>query len=78
VVDGVVDGVLRVRVAAPPADDAANRALVRLLAHELDVPVSAVHIVAGARGRAKILALHGVDRASLAARWPGLRLPPTG
>ena len=37
-VDGVVDGVLRARVAAPAVAGAANHALVRLIAAELGVP----------------------------------------
>ena len=71
-VDGVVDGALRVRVTAPPVDGAANEALVRLLATELALPRSAVRIVAGAGARSKVVALDGVDRATLLARWPDL------
>jgi uncharacterized protein YggU (UPF0235/DUF167 family) len=71
-VDGVVDGVLRVRVAAPPVDGAANRALVALVAGELGVPRSAVRIAAGETGRTKVLEVAGVDPARISARWPGL------
>ena len=73
-VDGVVDGVLRARVAAPAVDGAANQALLRLIAHELGVPRRSVRLVAGATGRTKVLAVDGVDPAALAGRWPGLRV----
>ncbi len=41
-IEGVVDGVLRARVAAPAVDGAANQALLRLLADALVVPRSDV------------------------------------
>jgi uncharacterized protein YggU (UPF0235/DUF167 family) len=72
-VDGVVEGVLRVRVAAPPVDGAANKALLRLLADELGVPRSAVRLISGVTGRTKVVEADGVDGAVVAARWPGLR-----
>jgi hypothetical protein len=71
-VDGVVDGVLRVRVAAPPIDGAANEALTRLIAAELGLPRSAVRLAGGARNRRKWIELDGVEPAALRARWPGL------
>ena len=71
-VDGVRDGMLHARVAAPPADGAANLALVRLLAHELDVPPGAVRLVAGATGRRKIIAIDGIGPERVRERWPGL------
>jgi uncharacterized protein (TIGR00251 family) len=71
-VDGVVDGVLRVRVSAPPVDGAANRALVHLLATELGVPRRDVRVVAGASARIKQVAIDGVAADVVAARWPGL------
>ncbi len=72
-VDGVGDdGVLRVRVAAAPVDDLANRAVIRLLAAELGVPASAVRIIAGSSARRKLIAVDGASRAMLEARWPGL------
>lgn len=73
-VEGAADGVLRVRVAAPPVDEAANRSLERLLARELGVPPSAVRIVAGATGRRKTIAVEGVSTAAILARWPGIGL----
>jgi uncharacterized protein YggU (UPF0235/DUF167 family) len=72
-VEGVVDGVLRVRVAAPPVEGEANASLIRLLARELDVPRSAVAIVAGAGSRTKTVAVAGLARESIVRRWPGLR-----
>jgi hypothetical protein len=74
-VDGVgEDGVLRARVAAAPAENAANRSLIRLLAAELGVAPSALRIVRGATSRGKTVAVTGVDRAAILARWPGLGL----
>lgn len=73
-VEGVVDGVLRARVASAPADGAANEALVRLLARELGVPRSAVSLVSGVTARRKIVAVEGRDREAILARWPGLRV----
>jgi uncharacterized protein (TIGR00251 family) len=70
-IDGVADGVLRVRVAAPPVDGAANEALVKLLASELGVPRSSVHLVSGATARTKLIEVDGAA-ALIAARWPGL------
>ncbi|HYH94215.1 MAG TPA: DUF167 domain-containing protein [Candidatus Saccharimonadales bacterium] len=73
-VDGVVDGVLRVRVGAPAVGGSANIALIRLLADELDIPRTSIRIVAGATSRAKLLVVDGVSAEDLSARWPGLRV----
>jgi pyridoxal phosphate enzyme (YggS family) len=73
-VDGVLDGVLRARVAAPPVEGAANEALLRLLADELRVPRRDVRLVAGAGGRTKVVVVDGLRPDRVAERWPGLRL----
>jgi uncharacterized protein (TIGR00251 family) len=66
-VGGEWQGALKVRLTAPPVDDKANEALRRLLAERLNVPVSAVSILAGARGRTKRLAVTGVTAAKIQA-----------
>jgi len=71
-IDGVVEGALRARVAAAPVDGAANDALCRLIARELDVAPTTVELVAGASGRRKRIAVRGIEPASLLARWPDL------
>ena len=71
-VDGVVDGELRVRVAAPALDGAANHALLRLIADQLDLPRTAVRLAAGASGRRKLIAIDTIEPAVVSARWPGL------
>ena len=74
-IEGVTEaGELRCRVSAPPADGAANRALVRLVADAFGVPPSAVDIESGGASRTKRLRVTGVDGLALAARWPGLRV----
>ena len=57
---GEFDGALRVRLAAPPVDGAANRELIRLLARELKVPQNALDIVAGPASKSKIVRLCNV------------------
>ena len=73
-VDGVVDGALQVRVAAPAVEGAANTALVRLLADELGLAKRDVRIVAGAKTRQKLVVVEGVGSEAVIARWPGLRV----
>jgi uncharacterized protein (TIGR00251 family) len=73
-VEGVVDGVLRIRVAAPAVEGAANTALIRLLADELGLAARDVRIVAGAKSRQKLVMADGVDAAAIVARWPGLKV----
>lgn len=73
-IDGVLDGVLRVRVTAPAVEGAANAALLALLAEELDVARRDVRIVAGAASRQKLVVVDGVEPEAVVARWPGLRV----
>jgi uncharacterized protein YggU (UPF0235/DUF167 family) len=73
-VDGVSDGILRARVAAPPVEGGANEALLRLLADELGVPRRDVRLVAGAGGRTKVVVVDGVEPQRASGRWPGLRV----
>lgn len=58
---------VRIRLAAPPADGAANRELVEFLARELGVPKSAVRIVHGATSRSKLVEVDGTTAARVRA-----------
>ena len=53
------DGALRVRIAAPLVDGAANDELVRLLARAFDVPRSAIQITAGHASKLKTVKVTG-------------------
>ncbi|MGH1572134.1 DUF167 domain-containing protein [Methylobacterium sp. P31] len=56
---------LKVRVAAPPVDGAANGALVTMIAKALKVRRGSVRIVAGDQSRLKILEIDGAAQADL-------------
>ena len=73
----MVDGALKVRVAAPPVEGAANAALVAFVAEALRLRRSDVAIVSGERGRVKLLELSGDPAALLArlAEWVAERRP---
>lgn len=58
--DGVVEGALRVRLAAAPVEGAANKALVAFLADLLDVPKRDLDLTAGEHGRRKLLRVRGL------------------
>jgi uncharacterized protein (TIGR00251 family) len=55
------DGTIKVHIAAPPVDEAANKELVAFLAEVLGVPKSRVEIVAGATGRDKLVSVLDMD-----------------
>ena len=50
---GAHDGALKIRIAAPPVDGAANAELIRVLAKTFDVSKSKVEILSGQASRAK-------------------------
>jgi uncharacterized protein (TIGR00251 family) len=62
---GEHDGALRVRVAAPPVEGAANVELVRTLARALGVPSRAVEIKSGHASKTKLVRVAGVDEGRL-------------
>ena len=56
----VLGNELRIKVTAPPVDSAANEALVKLLAQQLDCPRNRVELVRGHTSRHKIVKLYGL------------------
>lgn len=64
---GVHGDALKIRLAAPPVDGAANEALVGFLAKQLGVPQSAVRLIAGMAGRRKTVKVEGVGEARVRA-----------
>lgn len=68
---GEQEGALRVRLAAPPVDGAANDALIELLADLLDVPKRDIRIVTGSTSKRKVIEVDGVTAVQvLALRAP--------
>jgi hypothetical protein len=60
---------LRIRVTAPPVDDAANEALIQLLADRLDCARRRVELVGGHKSRHKVVKFHGGTPAEVLARF---------
>ena len=58
---GVEEGVLVVRVAAPPVDGKANAALVELLRESLRLRKNQIHLESGEKSRHKRIALEGTS-----------------
>jgi hypothetical protein len=73
---GIHGNALKIRVAAPPVDGAANGALIRFLAQTLSLPLAAVCIESGTGGRHKCVRLQGVTAeriiACLMQKGPGI------
>ncbi|HEX5818492.1 MAG TPA: DUF167 domain-containing protein [Gemmatimonadales bacterium] len=59
---------LKVRLAAPPVDGAANEALVRFLADALELPRAAVTLVGGLSSRSKAVQVAGLAPTEVARR----------
>ncbi len=61
IVEVLSDGTIKVRLTAPPVEGKANQALIDFLARVLDVPPSAIEVVAGATGRDKLVSIEDMD-----------------
>jgi uncharacterized protein len=58
---GLRDGVLHVRVSAPPVEGKANQAVCKLIARALGVGKTSVSVVKGERSRDKVVRIEGVE-----------------
>jgi len=66
-VAGMYGGAIRIRLTAPPVDNAANEALVKFLAGRLGVPRHRVRVVAGLSSHSKIVEFDGGDAQAIMA-----------
>ncbi len=67
---GLHGGILKLKVAAPPVENAANAAVVDFIASLLAVAKSRVKIVSGGKSREKTLRIEGISLVQLRSRLP--------
>jgi uncharacterized protein len=60
-VAGELDGILKVRLAAPPVDGEANEELIRLLAKLFDAPRQRIAILSGQTSKNKVVKVGGIS-----------------
>ena len=62
---GEMDGALKVRIASPPVDGAANAELIKVLSKKFGVAKSAVEILSGQTSKQKQVRVRGIKHADL-------------
>lgn len=62
---GEREGMVAIRLQAPPVDGAANAALLRFLARGLGCPTTSVHLLRGERSRCKWVVVEGIPAAEV-------------
>ena len=62
---GAQNGVLKIKVTAPPVEGAANEACIKLLAKELGLKKSQMEISSGAKSRKKTVMIKDINRGEL-------------
>ena len=62
---GEHDGALKIRIAAPPVEGAANRELIRFLAKSFKVTQRDVEIISGAGAKTKIVRIKNMSPAEI-------------
>lgn len=72
VVGWLADGVLKLAVASPPVDGAANKACIALLAETFELPKRDVVLASGEKGRNKVFLLRGLLLATARVYLPEL------
>lgn len=60
-VAGELDGILKIRLAAPPVDGEANEELIRLLAKLFDAPRQRIAILSGQTSKNKVVSVGGIS-----------------
>ena len=65
---GIHGDAIKIRVAAPPVDGAANDELIQFIARRLSIPTASVRIHSGASGRHKRVLVKGANAQLVMAR----------
>ncbi len=60
---GDLDGALKIRIASPPVDGAANAELIKVLSKKLNVAKNAVEIGGGQTSKQKQIRISGINHA---------------
>lgn len=66
----LTDGILKVRLKAPPVEGEANAALVRFLSRKTGIRQSEITIIRGDTGRSKVLRFNGLNLSGLTEAFP--------
>jgi uncharacterized protein (TIGR00251 family) len=75
-VAGMHGDAIKIRIAAPPVDNAANRELIEFVARQLGIAKSRVRIVSGSTGRKKLLEADGTSPELIITKLGGTAAPP--
>ncbi len=70
-IDGEVEGALRIRLAAPPVEGAANRELLEFLSKRLWLPKRDLTLVTGERSKRKAVRVRALSRQEILERLQG-------
>jgi uncharacterized protein len=65
IVEVLEDGTIKVRLKAPPIEGKANLELIRFMSDTLDIPQSRIEILAGTKGKVKILTILDIESSDL-------------
>jgi uncharacterized protein (TIGR00251 family) len=66
---GMHGGSIKIRIAAPPVDNAANLALIEFIAQQLGIAKRRVRLISGASSRKKSLEIDGVAADDISAAF---------
>jgi len=62
------DGTIKIRLTASPVEGRANQALIEFLSEVLEIPRSKIEIIAGEKGREKLISVLDLDAETAQAR----------
>lgn len=68
---GMRDGMLWLRLTAPPIENKANFALIDFLANQLSLRKSEVRLVSGAKSRIKLIEIDGITESDFSNKVKG-------
>ncbi|HYK92126.1 MAG TPA: DUF167 domain-containing protein [Acidobacteriota bacterium] len=69
---GLFNGALKLKLCAPPVNDAANRAVIDFFASLLNLPKSRLQIISGMKSRSKVLRIESITAVELRRRLQDL------